>query len=59
MRLKIQKIQRAVPAVPQRSEKRVSQMLDNVMLQLKNLDGSTEKKIKGESVEADPLDMYL
>jgi hypothetical protein len=49
------------PALPQRSEKRASRILDNMMLELKNLDGSTPKELEKTSVvgEEDPHELYL
>jgi hypothetical protein len=46
------------PALPQRSDKRASRILDNTMLELQTLDGSTPKE--EQQVEtADPHELYL
>ena len=49
------------PALPPRSEKRASRILDNMILGLKNLDGSTPKELEKISVvgEEDPHELYL
>lgn len=49
------------PALPQRSEKRTSMLLQNVMLELQSLDGSREKEADNVSIvqESDPLELYL
>lgn len=49
------------PAVPQRSEKRTSMLLQNVMLELQNLDGSRQKEADKASIvqESDPHELYL
>jgi hypothetical protein len=48
------------PTLPQRSEKRTSK-LDNIMLELKSLDGSQQKDLDKTSVvqESDPHELYL
>jgi hypothetical protein len=45
------------PALPQRSQKRVSRMLDNVIIELQSLDGSTPAEEKAETL--DPHEWYL
>lgn len=45
------------PALPQRSQKRVSRLLDNVMVELQNLDGKMPVEEKSESL--DPHEWYL
>ncbi|PMD37304.1 hypothetical protein L207DRAFT_531614 [Hyaloscypha variabilis F] len=49
------------PVVPQRSEKRASRLLENVMLELQNLDGSRQKEEDKISIvqESDPHELYL
>jgi hypothetical protein len=49
------------PVVPQRSEKRASRLLENVMLELQNLDGSRQKEEDKISLvhESDPHELYL
>ncbi|KAE9364626.1 hypothetical protein N431DRAFT_355411 [Stipitochalara longipes BDJ] len=49
------------PVVPQRSEKRASRLLENVMLELQNLDGSREKEEDKVSIvqDSDPHELYL
>jgi hypothetical protein len=49
------------PALPQRSEKRASRLLENVMLELQNLGGSTQKEGDKISIvqESDPHELYL
>jgi hypothetical protein len=49
------------PALPQRSEKRTSKLLENVMLELQNLDGSRQKEADKISIiqESDPHELYL
>jgi hypothetical protein len=49
------------PALPQRSDKRVSRLLENVMLELQSLDGSTQKQPDKVSTikESDPHELYL
>ena len=49
------------PAVPQRSEKRASRLLENVMLELQNLDGTRQKEADNISIvqESDPHELYL
>jgi hypothetical protein len=49
------------PVVPQRSEKRASKLLENVMLELQNLDGSRQKEEDKISIlhESDPHELYL
>jgi hypothetical protein len=49
------------PALPQRSEKRTSRLLENVMLELQNLDGSKGKEEETISMvqESDPHELYL
>lgn len=48
------------PALPQRSEKRVSRLLENVMVELKSLDGSMLAREAERSAElSDPLERYL
>lgn len=52
---------KAAPALPQRSEKRTSKILENVMLELKNLEVKKEDKdIQVPAVEeSDPHELYL
>lgn len=56
-------VKRAVtaPAIPARNEKRASRILDNVMMELKALDGSTTKEPETISTiqESDPHESYL
>lgn len=47
------------PALPQRSDKRASKMLENVMLELKNLDVSKSKEGDQQSILEDPHELYL
>jgi hypothetical protein len=48
------------PAVPQRSDKRASKILENVLIELRNLDGSVPGKDSGkQSVVSDPHELYL
>lgn len=52
---------RSAPNLPQRSDKRTSKLLNDVMLELQNLDGSQQKGLDKASViqESDPLELYL
>jgi hypothetical protein len=49
------------PALPQRSDKRASRLLENVMLELQSLDGSKQKEEDKMSLvqESDPHELYL
>lgn len=49
------------PAVPARSDKRASKILENVMLELKNLDGSVSTKEAEQQsiISSDPHELYL
>jgi len=48
------------PALPQRSDKRASKILENIMLELKTLDGSTPSKEAEHKLQvADPHELYL
>ncbi|KAF4632203.1 hypothetical protein G7Y89_g5931 [Cudoniella acicularis] len=49
------------PAVPPRSEKRASKMLNDVMLELQSMDGSIAKDIEKPSIvqQTDPHELYL
>jgi hypothetical protein len=49
------------PALPQRSDKRASRLLENVMLELQSLDGSKQKEEDKISIvqESDPHELYL
>ncbi|KAH7324067.1 hypothetical protein BKA65DRAFT_79589 [Rhexocercosporidium sp. MPI-PUGE-AT-0058] len=48
------------PVLPQRSEKRVSRILDNVMLELQNIDGSrTKEEDMSRMDQEDPHELYL
>jgi hypothetical protein len=48
------------PAVPARSDKRASKILENVMLELKSLDGSVStKEAEQQSIVSDPHELYL
>lgn len=49
------------PALPQRSDKRASRLLENVMLELQSLDGSKQKEEDKVSIvpESDPHELYL
>lgn len=48
------------PAVPQRSDKRASKILENVLLELKSLDGTVStKEEEQQSIVSDPHELYL
>ncbi|KAH6664406.1 hypothetical protein B0J14DRAFT_245044 [Halenospora varia] len=49
------------PTIPARSEKRASKMLNDVMLELQNMDGSMEKDMEKNSMveETNPHELYL
>jgi len=48
------------PALPQRSDKRASKILENVMFELKSLDGSTPSKEAEQKLRvSDPHELYL
>lgn len=48
------------PAVPQRSDKRASKILENVLLELKSLDGTVASKdAEQQSSVSDPHELYL
>ncbi|KAG4426086.1 hypothetical protein IFR04_000793 [Cadophora malorum] len=48
------------PVLPQRSEKRTSRILDNVLLELKNIDGSRTKENELSRLDQeDPHELYL
>ncbi|KAH7388981.1 hypothetical protein BKA64DRAFT_126812 [Cadophora sp. MPI-SDFR-AT-0126] len=48
------------PVLPQRSEKRTSKILDNVLLELKNIDGSrTKENDMSRLDQEDPHELYL
>lgn len=48
------------PAVPQRSDKRASKILENVLLELKSLDGTVStKEAEQQSIVSDPHELYL
>lgn len=55
------KVVRAPPAIPARNEKRASKILENVMLELKALDGTSTKDTDNRSMiaESDPHESYL
>jgi hypothetical protein len=54
-------VKTAPPALPQRSEKRASRILETLMVELKSLDGSTPKESEKQSIvpENDPHELYL
>ncbi|TVY81216.1 hypothetical protein LSUE1_G005632 [Lachnellula suecica] len=49
------------PVLPQRSDKRTSRLLAEVMVELQNLDGAQQKDMKKKSAvqESDPHELYL
>ena len=48
------------PVVPQRSDKRASKILENVLLELQSLDGSlSAKEAEQQSIVSDPHELYL
>jgi hypothetical protein len=48
------------PAVPQRSDKRASKILENVLLELKSMDGTVStKEAEQQSIVSDPHELYL
>ena len=54
-------VKTAPPALPQRSEKRASRILETLMVELKSLDGSTPKESEKQTIlpENDPHELYL